>query len=107
VLIGGFAVRGSSPLSVVIRARGPSLPVAGTLENPVLTVVPATGGAPFGNDDWGSDPNAQNLAAIGMAPGSPRESALLVTLQPGIYTVIVSGAGGATGIALVEVYTAP
>jgi hypothetical protein len=29
---------------------------------------------------------------------------MLVTLQPGLYTVIVTGVGSTTGVALVEVY---
>jgi hypothetical protein len=34
------------------------------------------------------------------------ESAVLVTLEPGAYTAVVSGVSGATGVALVEVYKA-
>jgi hypothetical protein len=42
---------------------------------------------------------------LGMAPTNPSESALLVTLQPNVpYTPIISGVGGTTGVALVEVY---
>jgi hypothetical protein len=37
-------------------------------------------------------------------PTDPRESAILTTLQPGAYTAIVSGKGGTSGVALVEVY---
>jgi hypothetical protein len=40
-------------------------------------------------------------------PASSRDAALLVTLQPGSYTVQVSGVGGTTGVALVEVYEVP
>jgi hypothetical protein len=35
---------------------------------------------------------------------SSADSALLVTLAPGPYTAIVSGASGDTGVALAEVY---
>jgi hypothetical protein len=31
----------------------------------------------------------------------------LVTLQPGVYSAQVSGVGGTTGVALVEVYEMP
>ena len=44
------------------------------------------------------------LQASGFAPTDPRESALLITLNPGAYTAIVSGVGGTTGVAIVEVY---
>ncbi len=107
VMIGGFIIQGSSPQTVVVRARGPSLAsqgVANALSNPTLTLVPASGGATIVNDDWGTAANAAQLSASGFAPGDPRESAILVTLQPGAYTAIVSGAGGTSGVALVEVY---
>ena len=57
------------------------------------------------NYDWGTASNAAQLSASGLAPGPafPTESAMLVTLQPGAYTAIVSGAGGGTGLALFEV----
>jgi hypothetical protein len=32
---------------------------------------------------------------------------MLVTLSPGNYTALVSGAGGATGTALIEIYEVP
>ena len=56
------------------------------------------------NDDW---VNASNFAAIensGYAPGDPAESAILVTLAPGAYSAVVSGVGGGTGVAIVEVF---
>jgi hypothetical protein len=56
------------------------------------------------NDDWQTDPNAATLSASGFAPGNPKESAILVTLNPGAYTAIVSGVGNSTGVAIVEVY---
>ena len=56
------------------------------------------------NDNWGSHPKAAQIQAEGLAPTQPAESALQVTLNPGSYTAIVSGANGATGIGLVEIY---
>jgi hypothetical protein len=104
VMIAGFIIQGSGPQTVVVRARGPSLGVAGALANPTLTLVPAAGGPTLTNDDWQTDANAPALQASGFAPGNARESAILVTLDPGAYTAIVSGVGGTTGVAIVEVY---
>jgi hypothetical protein len=101
-MIGGFIIRGNEPKTVVVRARGPSLPLAGTLQDPILTLVP-TGGEGLTNDDWASAPTASQLLASGLAPGNAKESAILATLAPGAYTVIVSGVGGTTGVAIVEV----
>ena len=56
------------------------------------------------NDDWGNAPNAAAIQSSGFAPSHPLESAILATLDPGAYTVIVSGVGGATGVGLFELY---
>src|SRR5213075_2118190 len=104
VMIGGFIIQGDAPQTVVVRARGPSLGLAGALIDPTMTIVPAAGGPNLVNDNWQTDPNAAALAASGLQPGHPNESAILVTLQPGAYTAIVSGVGNTTGVAIVEVY---
>ncbi len=56
------------------------------------------------NDDWGSTAHAAQITADGFAPSDPKESAILVTLEPGAYTAIVRGADGTTGVGIVEVY---
>ena len=56
------------------------------------------------NDDWGMSAEAGALAISGLAPSSPKESAILRTLAPGPYTVILSGVGGGTGVGSVEAY---
>ncbi len=108
VMIGGFVVSGSAPKTVVVRAIGPSLAnfgVSGALSNPTLQLVRSSDQAVIAtNDDWGSAANAAQISASGFAPSNPLESAIYVTLQPGAYTAIVSGVGGATGVGLVEVY---
>ncbi|HET9579334.1 MAG TPA: hypothetical protein VFP44_15995 [Usitatibacter sp.] len=103
VMIGGFIISGSGPQTVVVRARGPSLGVAGALQDPVLTLVPASGTTVV-NDNWQTASNSAQLASSGFAPSDSREAAILVTLSPGAYTAIVSGAGGTTGVAIVEVF---
>ncbi len=40
----------------------------------------------------------------GQAPTNDLEAAIVVTLAPGLYTAILSGNGGTTGIGLVEIY---
>ncbi|HET9579460.1 MAG TPA: hypothetical protein VFP44_16635 [Usitatibacter sp.] len=110
VMIGGFIIPGSAPRTVVVRARGPSLAssgVAGALADPTLTLVPADGSTPITNDDWGSAANAAQLQASGFAPADAKESAILVTLNPGAYTAVVSGVGGATGVSIVEIFAVP
>ena len=40
----------------------------------------------------------------GLAPGDPRESAIIANLPAGNYTAIVRGVNSTMGVALVEVY---
>lgn len=106
VMIGGFVIGGSSPKTVVVRARGPSMAaqrVPNLLANPRLdlyvgqTIIAS-------NDDWQTAVNASAIAASGFAPEHSLESAILVTLNPGPYTAIVEGVGGTTGSGIVEVF---
>ena len=112
VLIGGFIISGSTPMQVVVRARGPSLAAAGVtnpLANPMLQLF--SGAAQIAvNDNWGTAANAATLTSSGFAPTNANEAAILTTLNPGAYTAIVSGSGGGTGVGIVEVFqvfTAP
>jgi hypothetical protein len=107
----GFAISGTLPRSVVITAKGPSLAaygIANPLANPTLTLVRASDQAILAtNDDWTAAPNAAQISASGFAPSNALESAILITLNPGVYTAIVSGAGGATGTGIFEIYPLP
>lgn len=105
VMIGGFIIE-DAPMTVLIRAVAPSLAlppfsVPGTLANPFLQLFSGATQIAF-NDNWASDPNAGNIP-VGLPPTNSLESALLVTLNPGPYTAIMSGVGGGTGVGLVEV----
>jgi len=106
VMIGGFIIQGSGPQNVVVRARGPSLSATGVpnvLANPMLQLF--SGQTQIGiNDNWQDAANAAQIQASGFAPADPLEAAILSTLQPGAYTAIVTGAGGTTGVAIVEVF---
>lgn len=106
VLIGGLIVTGTQVKRVGLRGIGPSLKskgVTGALSDPMLTLFDSHGQAIGTNDDWQST-QAQEISASGLAPTDPKESALIVSLAPGLYTAVVSGVNGATGVALVEAY---
>lgn len=107
VLIGGFVVSGTVPKRVLVRAPGPSLAafgVAGALTDPSVELVDANGTRVAFNEDWGGGGQQAEIAATGLSPSDAREPAVVATLHPGAYTAIVRGSGGATGIALIEVY---
>jgi hypothetical protein len=104
VLIAGFIITGSqgSTKKVLIRALGPSLPLAGALADPVLELHPSVG-AVVTNDNWQSTQKTA-ITATGIPPNNPLESAIIATLPVGAHTAIVRGKNGGTGIGLVEVY---
>jgi hypothetical protein len=113
-LIGGFVIEGAFPRTVLIRADGPILStfgVANSLPDPVLNVFPSGGGGPTAsNTGWNTniDPTSVSLAAQQVGafplPASSADSAILVTLPPGAYTVQVTSAKGNSGTALFEAY---
>jgi hypothetical protein len=112
ILIPGLVLSGESPRRLIIRAVGPGLRdfgVGTALDDPTMTVFRGTT-VIAANDDWERQADASRLppamAAVGAFPLKPgsRDAALLVDLPPGAYTVQVAGAGGTSGVALVEVY---
>ena len=110
VMIGGFSLGGSStnPTRLVVRAIGPSLTQFGinnALSNPTLELFDNNGQRVAFNDNWADDSSqASQLQALNIAPGNAAESAVVMTLPPGLYTAVVAGQGGGVGIGLIEVY---
>ena len=115
VMIGGFIVQGTTPMTVIVRAIGPELThygVPNALADPTLELHDASGALIASNDNWqtthiGGIITASQVSAIqssGHAPTNANESAIIATLQPGNYTAIVRGVNNTTGVALVEVY---
>lgn len=109
VLIAGFILQQGTS-QIVVRATGPSAfgltpgdPTA--LGDPTLELRDNQGNLLVFDDNWQEDGfQAVQLSAVGLAPASPVESALVTTLSSGNYTAIVRGAHGTTGHAVVEVY---
>jgi glucose/arabinose dehydrogenase len=106
VLIAGFIIGGTGSKQLVLRALGPTLTqfgVSGVLQNPTLGLYNSTGGVIAFNDNWAQAANAQ-MIPVNLRPPDNLESAILVSLNPGAYTAIVTGVNNTTGIALVEAY---
>jgi glucose/arabinose dehydrogenase len=111
VLIGGFVI-GHNSRKVLIQAIGPELTnngVTGALADPVLEVFDA-GNASLGtNDDWEDDAESATTirdlwgGALPFADGST-SSGIILMLNQGSYTAVISGKGDTTGVALIEVY---
>ncbi len=103
VLIGGFVIQGTGTKRVIVRALGPSLPVAGPLADPTLQIVNSQGQTIASNDDWRTSQQAV-IQQAGLAPSNDKESAVLLDLPAGAYTAVVRGFNGGQGVGLVEVY---
>jgi hypothetical protein len=106
VLIGGFIVNGTGPKKVILRGIGPSLTALGVpdaLADPMLELHNAAGATIASNDDW-QDSQKTEIEATGFAPSDPKESAIVMDLDPAAYTVILQGTNQSTGVGLVEGY---
>ncbi len=112
--IAGLVIGGAVPRKILSRAVGPGLTpfgITGVLSNPKMTIyrgneIVAT------NDDWSSDPAKKAeleaaftaSGAFGLAAGSS-DAAMVATLPPGVYTVVVSGVNPSeSGNVILETY---
>jgi hypothetical protein len=127
IVIAGLVVGGpaGSTKQILVRGVGPALAnfgVTGVLANPVMSVYDSATPAQLiaSNTGWGNAPvsgpsavaasfrqaTAADMSSVGafsLAPGSA-DSAMVLTVPTGSYTVQVAGANATTGVALAEVY---
>lgn len=117
----GFTVSGSTKVQLLIRAAGPTLGSTfnypGSMSDPKMSLYSGQT-VIASNDDWGTPVGTGastaaeiTAATIRTAPwaltSGGKDSALLVTLGAGGYTVQVTAASGTTGSALIELYEVP
>ena len=124
-LIAGFVIAGTTSDTVLIRGVGPSLGtlfgMRRALGNSHVAVFDSKGIQIAANTVWGKggrgeeeddededkvndmDDASDHVGAWHLPRGS-KDSALLLTLAPGVYTAHVTGVNGKSGIALVEIY---
>ena len=110
VLIVGFVIAGEAPIEVLLRGLGASLKergVAGALADPQLRVY-RENQLVGQNADWGGSQKLRELfarvGASSLTDPASKDAALMLTLPPGAYTAVVSGAEGTEGVSLAEVY---
>jgi hypothetical protein len=125
VLISGFVVSGNSPKRVLIRGVGPTLVkqgVAAVVADPVLRLYDHTSAIIAFNDNWGTPVSVSvgqtsatgaEIAAAGAEVGAfaldaaSKDAAIVVTLDPGLYTIVLGDGPDTGGDALIEVYEMP
>lgn len=111
-LTAGFVIAGSGGAQVLLRGVGPTLASLG-VTNPVSNAQIAiyqSGAVLTSNSGWSTSANAGAVSAAASQvgafalPAGSADSAVLLTLTPGAYTLVLTSAGGAAGTGLLEVY---
>lgn len=115
-LIAGFAISGTTSDTVIVRGVGASLGTLFGMRRALgashVTVYNSSGVQVAANTTWGGRDNdddddmdgACDRAGAWRLPRGSTDSALLLTLPPGVYTAHVTGVNRSSGIALVEIY---
>jgi len=116
ILTAGFTISGATSKTVLIRASGPILSsfniasILPVMPDPVINVFSGSN-VIASNKAWGGDPAiasaASSVGAFAFTNLTSADSALLITLASGNYTVQVTSASGVTGTTLIEVYEVP
>ena len=108
--------------SVAIVAQDGTVELSGTVADPTTTLYDTSGTIIARNDNWDTpvevDPlyppaTASALSAAMASAGASvleagvKDSAMLLILDPGLYTVHVGSSDGSSGVAMVEIFEVP
>lgn len=113
--IAGLALSGAQTKRVLLRGAGPALTalgVGGALPRPVLALYRGTT-LVAQNTGWSTSPDAAAITAAALEvaafpfAANSSDSALLLSLSPGLYTVQISSPDATSGTALMEIYELP
>ncbi|MBS0633010.1 MAG: peptidylprolyl isomerase [Verrucomicrobia bacterium] len=119
VLIAGFVVTGDTAKTMLIRGIGPNPAFASAvgsdaLADPVVTLNKSTDSGSvtlLTADNWGGDTQitsvGDRVGASALTNSASKDAAVLVTLDPGVYSAVAYGANSSAGIMLMEVYEVP
>lgn len=108
-LTAGFVLSGNGPRRILIRGLGPALAgfgVSDAVTDPQLelrfgAIIIARNSGWAGATDLATA--ARTAGTFALSPTS-RDSAVLLTLEPGAYSAQLSSVSGATGAAMIEIY---
>lgn len=112
-LTAGFVIR-DGPKTLLLRAVGPGLATVGVtsgfLVDPRLTLY-AGQNQILVNEDWGGSNTLKaafsTVGAFNLAADNSKDAVILVTLNPGDYSVGINATGSDAGLAIVEIYEMP
>jgi CotH kinase protein/Lamin Tail Domain len=112
-MLSGVVVRGPMTKRFLARGIGPGLAafgVADALTDPTLKIYASDGTVVTGNEGWEQSADVLQLPAISSSVGAfplaagSSDSALIVDLPPGSYTLSLSSSSGQPGVGLAELY---
>ncbi|MEY2481541.1 MAG: hypothetical protein QOK24_69, partial [Verrucomicrobiota bacterium] len=105
-MIGGFIITGNASKSLVLRGIGPSLSsfnLNDLLLDPELELRGPSNNLIFKNKNW-KDDQRPLIEGTNFQPKDDRESVIVITLNAGAYTALLTGKDNTEGIGLVEIY---
>jgi len=105
--IAGFIIQGTNTKRVVVTARGESVAMSQNLlcldtKMTVYKMVSGSWQLLAENDDWQADSRASEIPAH-LQPAALSDAALLLDLEAGAYTAVMSCYGGLTGVGIIAV----
>lgn len=115
-LIAGFTITGTTSDTILVRGVGPSLGTLFGMRRALgatrVAVYNSAGVELAANTIWGGRDrdedddfdDASDRSGAWRLPRGSSDSALLLTLAPGVYTAHVTGVNRSSGVALVEVF---
>lgn len=113
VSIAGFVIGGEASKTLLIRGVGPGIAMFGLEDatpDVAIELFNEAGASLASNDDWGSSANASEIETTSDSVGAfpfetdSKDAALLLTLEPGLYTVHLTGPNDSVGVSLIELY---
>lgn len=109
VFVAGFVISEGASKQVLIRAIGPTLAdygIPGVLIDPELKLYDSNNNLIATNDNWTSTAGT-TFGTVGAfeLPSGSRDAAMVVTLEPGVYSAHAAGLGAdANGEGMIEIY---
>ncbi len=105
IVIAGFTLGNNNGNDTVV-VRGIGAPgVPNSLADATLELRNSDGALIGSDNDWQDDSGqAAEITALGLEPPSALDAAIVANLPPGLYTALLAGRNGGTGVGLVEVY---
>ncbi len=113
VSIAGFVIGGEAEKTLLIRGVGPGIAMFGlddATPDVAIELFNDAAESITSNDDWGTNANATEIEMVADSVGAfpfetdSKDAAILVTLEPGLYTVHLTGPNDSVGVSLIELY---